>query len=68
MIMNVFKAIGETLAATVGVVTTAARTTEKTVQLVENEVDILHEEQNVRITTTKAQLTALLNQPQLEHL
>lgn len=66
--MNIFKAIGETLEATVGVVTTAARTTEKSVQLVENEVDILKEEQNIRVTTTRAKLSTLIHQPQLEQL
>lgn len=66
--MNIFKAIGETLGASVGVLTSVARTTEKSVQLVENEVDILKEEQNIRIATTKAKLGTIIHQPQLEQL
>ncbi len=61
--MNIFKAIGETFSSMVGTVVATARTTEKTIQLVENEVDILKEEQNIRTTTIKAELTALIHQP-----
>lgn len=64
--MNIFKAIGETLNSFVLVLTAAARTAEKTVILVENEVDILHEEQHIRISETRAELATLVNQPQLE--
>lgn len=64
--MNIFKAIGETLEATVGVVTTASRTCEKTVQLAENEVDILKAEQDIRISATRAELATLIHQPQIE--
>ena len=66
--MNVFKAIGETLDATVGVVTATARTAEKSVKLVESEVDILNAEQGVRINTAKAKLGTIIHQPQLEQL
>jgi hypothetical protein len=57
--MNVFQAIGQTLNSFVAVLTAAARTTEKGVQLVENEVDLLKEEQNIRICTARAQLASL---------
>ena len=66
--MNIFKAIGETLNSIVSVLTAAARTTEKSVHLVENEVDILKEEQNIRISSTRAELATLIQQPQLDQL
>ena len=56
--ISVFDAIGQTLAATVGVFTSTARTAEKTVNLVEKEVDMLHLMQDQRIIDTKAELTA----------
>lgn len=56
--ISIFDAIGQTLAATVGVFTSTARTAEKTVNLVEKEVDMLHLMQDQRIIDTKAELTA----------
>ena len=64
--MNVFQAIGETLNSAVSVLTTAARTTDKTMQLVENEVDMLHSEQDIRISTVRSQLATVIHQEKLE--
>jgi len=54
--ISIFDAIGQTLAATVGVFTSTARTAEKSVNLVEKEVDMLHLMQDQRILETKADL------------
>jgi len=54
--LSLFDAIGQTLAATVGVFTSTARTAEKTVNLVEKEVDMLHLMQDQRIVETKQEL------------
>ena len=64
--MNIFTAVGHTLSSLVSVLTATARTTEKTVSLVENEVDLLHVEQNIRITSVKSELATLVHQLQLE--
>jgi len=63
--MNVFQAVGQSLNSLVAVLTATARTTEKTVQLVENEVDLLHTEQDIRITSVRAELATLINQEKL---
>ncbi len=60
--MNVFTAIGQTLSSSVAVLTTVARTVEKTVHLAETEVDLLKEEQCIRITTIKANHAILIEQ------
>lgn len=65
-IMNIFTAIGQTLNSCVSVLTAAARTTEKTVILVENEVDLLHVGQSIRITSVKSELTSLIHRLPLE--
>ena len=64
--MNIFTAIGETLNSSVSILTTVARTAEKSVRLVETEVDVLSEEQYLRISTSKAELATVINQQQLE--
>ena len=56
--IGIFDAIGQTLAATVGVFTSTARTAEKSVNLVEKEVDVLHLMQDKRIADTKQELMA----------
>ena len=66
--MNIFKAIGETLNSIVSVLTAAARTTEKSVILLENEVDLLNKEQNIRISSAGAKLAIVNQQAQLEQL
>lgn len=63
--MNVFQAVGQSLNSLVSVLTATARTTEKTVQLLENEVDLLHTEQNIRITSVRSELATLINQEKL---
>ena len=64
--MNIFTATGQILNSYVTVLTATARTTVKGVQLVENEIDILAEEQSVRITTTRAELAAITHQKPVE--
>ena len=58
--MNIFTATGHILNSYVAVVTSTARATEKGVQLIENEIDLLSDEQHVRIATTRAELATLL--------
>jgi len=60
--MNIFTATGHILNSYVAVITATARATEKGVHLIENEIDILGEEQNIRITTTRAELATLIHQ------
>ena len=60
--MNIFTATGHILNSYVAVITSSARAIEKTVNLVENEIDLLGEEQNIRISTTRAELVTLLPQ------
>ena len=48
------------------VIVVLCTTTEKSVQLVEAEVDILKEVQNIRISSTKTELATLISQAQLE--
>ena len=64
--MNIFTATGHILNSYVAVVTSTARATEKGVNLIENEIDLLGEEQNVRIATTRAELASIIPQKQLE--
>ncbi len=64
--MNLFQAIGQTINSCVSVIITAARTTEKSVQLVENEVDMLHKEQIVRLSLVGSDLTVLPHKPQTD--
>ena len=61
-----FKAIGATIQALTNIVVALSRTTEKTVQLAENEVDMLNEEQQHRLTRQRIELSSL--QAQLEKL
>jgi len=61
-----FRAIGATIQALTNIVVALSRTTEKTVQLAENEVDMLHQEQQHRLTRQRIELSAL--QAQLEQL
>lgn len=60
--MNIFTATGHILNSYVAVFTSSARAIEKTVNLVEKEVDLLGEEQNIRISTARAELATLLPQ------
>ena len=60
--MNIFTAIGQTLSSSVSVLTAVARTAEKTIHLAENEVDLLKEEQGIRISTIKANHATLIDQ------
>ncbi len=55
-----FKAIGATIQAITNIVVAVSRTTEKTVQLAENEVDMLQEEQKYRLTTQRFELSTLM--------
>ena len=64
--MNIFTAIGETLNSSVSILTTVARTSEKSIRLIENEVDLISEEQYIRISRAKSELATIVNQPQLE--
>ena len=48
---SLFQNIKTIIASVTSIVVTAATTTEKTVQLVENEVDMLHAEQAVRLAS-----------------
>jgi hypothetical protein len=57
-----FRAIGTTLNALTNIVVALSRTTEKTVMLAENEVDMLHEEQQHRLTTQRIELSTLTAQ------
>jgi uncharacterized ferredoxin-like protein len=61
-----FKAIGATLQALTNIIVALSRTTEKTVQLAENEVDMLQEEQKYRLATQRIELSSLMDQAQLE--
>ena len=61
-----FKAIGSTIQALTNIIVALSRTTEKTVQLAENEVDMLQEEQKYRLATQRIELSSLMNQAQLE--
>ncbi len=54
--IGMFKALGIAFSATASIITITARTTEKAVGLVENEVDNLHLLQQKRIDESKAQL------------
>ena len=60
--MNIFTATGHILNSYVAVITSSARAIEKTVNLAENEIDLLSEEQNIRISTARAELATLLPQ------
>ncbi len=57
--MNLFTAIGKILNSFTGAFVAVARTTEKTVELVENEVDNLSLEQHLRLDAVKAERTEL---------
>ena len=61
-----FRAIGATIQALTNIVVALSRTTEKTVQLAENEVDMLNEEQQHRLTRQRIELSSL--QAQLENM
>ncbi len=61
-----FKAIGTTINALTNIIVAASRTTEKTVLLAENEVDMLREEQEQRLTSQRIELNQL--KAQLEKL
>ena len=61
-----FRAIGATIQALTNIVVALSRTTEKTVQLAENEVDMLNEEQQHRLTRQRIELSSL--QAQLEKM
>ena len=60
-----FKAIGSTITALTNIIVALSRTAEKTVQLAENEVDMLHEEQKYRLTTQRIELSTLMENHQL---
>ena len=64
--MNPFKATGLILNSYVSVITSSAQAIEKTVNLVTAEIDLLAEEQNIRITTTRSELAALTPPKQIE--
>ncbi len=53
--MNIFTAIGKILNSFTGAFVAVARTTEKTVELVENEMDNLNLEQQIRLDKVKAE-------------
>jgi hypothetical protein len=57
-----FKAISTTLQAIANIIVAISRTTEKTVQLAENEVNMLHEEQKYRQTNQRIELSSLTAQ------
>lgn len=61
-----FRAISTTLNALTNIIVVLSRTTEKTVQLIENEVEMLHEEQQQRLTSQRIELSTLINQAQIE--
>jgi hypothetical protein len=61
-----FRAIGATIQAITNIIVALSRTTEKTVQLCENEVDMLQFEQKHRLTSQRMELEALIKQAQLE--
>lgn len=60
--MHVFQAIGLTLNSIVSVVTTTARTADKTISLVELEVDQISAEQSLRLATTRSEAATLIHQ------
>ncbi len=62
-----FRAITTTLHAVTNIIVALSRTAEKTVQLVENEVEMLQEEQQQRLTSHRIELATLVQQHQIEH-
>ncbi len=61
-----FRSISATINALTNIIVAASRTTEKTVLLAENEVDMLREEQEQRLTSQRIELNQL--KAQLEKL